>query len=305
MMTVFLAILPIFLLILIGYVVKNYFLPDDHFWKTADKLVYYLFLPSLLLHDISNAHFASANISSGLMATIGSTLLVAALILLGQRVLPVKDDLLTSIFQGGVRYNSYIFIALSELLFGNAGVALSGIFIAYMIVITNVISVIVMNHYGSGSKKGLKSMAIRLVQDPLILAALFGLLLNFLNIHLVGELGQLMKYLGNAAMPWSLMSVGAGLVLFINYQKIIAVIYSIGLKLFLMPIITILLLKMAGASGASANVAMLYASVPCAGNAYILARQMGGDAEAMASIITWLTLVSALSITLFFGMFQF
>lgn len=301
MINVFLSVLPIFVLIVIGYVAKKHFISDDGFWKASDKLVYYLFFPSLLLLDISGANFASANTSTGLISTIGSTVLVAVLIFAGQRVVQVKNDLFTSIFQGGVRYNSYVFIALSQSLFGDTGVALSGVFIAYMIVLTNVMSVLVMNHYGEGSKKSIKGMVTALLQNPLIIAALLGLIFNALDWHIAGALRQLMQYLGNAATPLSLMSVGSGLILMMQTQKMVATIYSIGLKLLLMPAFTIVLLKMQGATGAPANIALLYASVPCAGNAYILARQMGGDSVAMASIITWTTLASALTITLILG----
>jgi predicted permease len=100
MLNVFLSVLPIFLLILAGYVAKNYFVPEDGFWKTADKLVYYVFFPSLLLLDVSGANFASANTSSSILATVGGTVLVAIFIFVGQRVVTVRNDLFTPIFQG-------------------------------------------------------------------------------------------------------------------------------------------------------------------------------------------------------------
>jgi hypothetical protein len=43
MLNVFLSVLPIFLLIIAGYAAKNYFMPEEVFWKAADKLVYYIF----------------------------------------------------------------------------------------------------------------------------------------------------------------------------------------------------------------------------------------------------------------------
>ena len=301
MLNVFLWVLPIFLLIVAGYAAKNYFLSEEAFWKTADKLVYYVFFPSLLLLDVSSASFAGANTTTAIAATVGGTLLVAALIFAGQRMIRVRNDLFTSIFQGGVRYNSYVFIALAQSLFGSDGVAMSGVFIAYMIVLTNVISVLVMNHYGEGGKKSLKGMLIALAQNPLIVGALLGLACNMQGLHFTGWAKQFLSYLGNAATPLSLMSVGAGLVLSMQASRTAATLYCVGLKLLLMPLCTMILLRILGASGTAANIALLYASVPCAGNAYILSRQMGGDSEAMASIITWTTLCSAITITFIIG----
>lgn len=301
MLNIFLSVMPIFLLIVTGYVAKQRFLPDEGFWRTADKLVYYVFFPSLLLLDVSGASFSSANTSTSIVATIGGTLIVAGLIFVGQGVVKVENDLFTSIFQGGVRYNSYVFIALAQSLFGSEGVAVAGVFVAYMIVLTNVMSVLVMNHYGNGGKKSFRGMASALAKNPLIVGALVGLAFNAAGVQITGAVRQFMTYLGNAATPLSLMSVGAGLVLTMHSRRTAATAYSVGLKLLLMPLCTVALLRALGASGTPANIALLYASVPCAGNAYILSRQMGGDSEAMASIITWTTLLSAATITLIVG----
>lgn len=301
MLNTFLSILPIFCLIVAGYVAKRMFLREDGFWKYVDKLVYYLFFPALLVLDISKANFTSADTSSAIAATLGATLIVAGVIFIGQGVFRVKADLFTSIFQGGVRYNSYVFIALAHSLYGAEGVAVSGVFIAYMIVMTNVMSVLVMNHYGTAGKKSLRGMLVALLQNPLIIGALIGLLLNMGELKIAGAVEQFMSYLGNAATPLSLMSVGAGLMLNLQGSRALATLYVVGLKLLVLPMVTLALLFSLGASGVPANVALLYASVPCAGNAYILARQMGGDAPAMASMITWTTLASTLTITLILG----
>ncbi|MFK3773130.1 AEC family transporter [Pseudomonas sp. NPDC089406] len=298
MINTFLAVVPIFLLIMVGHALKRWVLSDDGWWKHVDKLVYYLFFPALLLLDISRADFSGSGTSTAIAATMGATLLVGALIFLGQALVKVKSDLFTSIFQGGIRYNSYVFIALAHSLYGVDGVALSGVFVAYLIVLTNIMSVLVMNHFGEGGRKSLCGMVSALLKNPLIIAAVIGLAMNGVGTGFGAAFEQCMTYLAGAATPLSLMSVGAGLVFNQQANRALATLYVVGLKLLLMPIITMGLLLLLGASGMAASVALLYACVPCAGNAYILARQMGGDASAMASMITWTTLVSTLSITL-------
>ena len=295
------AILPIFLLIVVGHASKRWVLTDDGWWKYVDKLVYYLFFPALLIQDVSRADFAGGETSVAIAATMMATLAVGSLIFLGRVFVKTRNDLFTSIFQGGVRYNSYVFIALAHSLYGVEGVALSGVFVAYLIVLTNVMSVLVLNHFGDTGRKSLAGMFGALAKNPLIIAAILGLLMNGLGLSFGGAIEQFMTYLAGAATPLSLMSVGAGLMFNLQANRVLATVYVVGLKLMLMPIITFGLLLAMGASGVAANVALLYACVPCAGNAYILARQMGGDAPAMASMITWTTLVSTLSITLIVG----
>jgi predicted permease len=297
MLNIFLSILPIFLLIVIGFISKLYIKDVAVFWGFSDKFVYYLFFPALLILDISEANFSGADNFYPITSTIISTIIIALIIFTVKFFVKTSPSLFTSIFQGGIRYNSYVFIALSQSLFGSEGVALSGFFVAYMIILTNIMSVLVMNHYGSGSKKNLSGAILALAKNPLIIGAVLGVIMNISNIHITGALKQLFLYLANAATPLSLMSVGAGLIISMHIHQIVSIFYTTALKLVAMPIITIVLVKYFGASGLPANIAILYSAVPCAGNAYILARQMGGNHEAMASIITWTTLLSIITLS--------
>ncbi|WP_416398882.1 AEC family transporter [Allohahella sp. A8] len=300
MTNIFLSIAPIFALIALGFAAKRYFISSDEFWSASDKLVYYLFFPSLLILEIGHADFESVAAGSGLMVAILATSAIAVTVFLYKFILSPDDELFTSVFQGGVRYNSYIFIASSQALFGAEGAALSGLFIASMIIFTNVISVIVLNLYGKGSKKGLGSVAYNTATNPLIVGAVIGVALNLSGIHIEdGAVYGLMRYLGSAATPLSLMSVGAGLLFVLDRNKKIAISYSIFAKLIMLPALAISLISMLDLSGLAASVALLYCAVPCAGNAYILSRQMGGDSVAMASIITWGTVISFLTIPVF------
>ncbi|WP_340618552.1 AEC family transporter [Xenorhabdus entomophaga] len=301
MLNIFLSILPIFLLIVIGFLSKLYIKDVAIFWGFSDKFVYYLFFPALLILDISEANFSDENDFYPIMATIISTIIIALIIFTVKFFVKTSPSLFTSIFQGGIRYNSYVFIALSQSLFGSEGVALSGFFVAYMIILTNIMSVLVMNHYGTGSKKNLSSAVLALTKNPLIIGAVLGVVMNIFNIHITGALKQLFLYLANAATPLSLMSVGAGLIVSMHIRQIVSIFYTTLLKLVAMPIITIALVKYFGISGLPANIAILYSAVPCAGNAYILARQMGGNHEVMASIITWTTLLSIITLSFILG----
>ncbi|VEA63783.1 Uncharacterised protein [Serratia plymuthica] len=119
-----------------------------------------------MILDISEANFSGADSFYPVMATIISTLVIALIIFAVKFFVDTSPDLFTSIFQGGVRYNSYVFIALSQSLFGSEGVALSGFFVAYMIILTNILSVLVMNHYGTGSKKSLSGAVLALTKTP-------------------------------------------------------------------------------------------------------------------------------------------
>lgn len=306
MLHVFLSVLPIFCLVLTGFVIKR-LLPHTELWQGIEKLVYYLFFPVLLILEVSKANFSDGGLLQALIAPFIATLMIAAIIFISKYIFNIENRLFTSIFQGGTRYNSYVFIALSQSLFGDAGIILAGVFMAYMIITVNILCITVMNVYGSnqGTKKGIVTILVALFKNPLIIGVLIGLVLNGLEIQITGAIKQYLSYLGNTATPLSLMSVGAGLIIMMDAKKMLGICYAIGLKLLVMPIITVTLLYFLGSSGLPANIALLFAAMPSAGNAYILSRQMGGDSEAMASIITWSTLLSIVTIPIVIGLFEF
>ena len=301
-----LSVIPIFGLVMTGFIAKR-LLPSHELWKGIEGLVYYLFFPILLILEISKANFDQPGLFGALMATFLATLAVSGLAFVIKRFFTIENTLFTSIFQGGTRYNSYVFLALSQSLFGSAGIVIAGVFMAYMIIIINILCIMVLNIYGNNpsGKKSFFGIIIALFKNPLIVGALLGLIANFFQISFSGPIKQWMFYLGSSATPLSLMAVGAGLIIMMNMKKLSGVCLAIVLKLLILPFLTILFLYCFNISGIPAGVALLFATMHSAGNAYILSRQMGGDSDAMASMITWSTLLSIITIPLIMGGFGF
>jgi predicted permease len=92
--------------------------------------------------------------------------------------------------------------------------------------------------------------------------------------------------------------VGAGLVIESGSRPAPALWLSTVLKLVLMPTMALTLALALGVRGTELAVVAICSAVPTASNAYILARQLGGDAPLMAQIITVQTLLSALTLPL-------
>ena len=214
------TIAPIALLILSGFVIKRYLVTGEGFWRTTDKFVYYIFFPALLLLNISTAEFDIGPVFSSLATAMMSTAFVAAAVFIYKYIKAMENKLFSSVFQGSVRYNSYIFIALSSNYLGEAGAALSGIFIAVMIIFTNMISVIIVTIYGQGGKMDIQDIALKTGANPLIMGALLGVGVNISGISLQQFfIADYLYYLGAPAMPLSLLSTGAGLLLPLIAQR--------------------------------------------------------------------------------------
>jgi predicted permease len=292
----FAAIFPIFAAILVGAALKRFLITSAEAWAGMDKLTYYLLLPALLMVSIYRANFSTGHAGLAVAVTLGVTLAMTAALLLLRPLITRNTPLFTSIFQGSVRYNSYVLLAVADALFGNRGLEVAIVFIAVMVIVTNMLTVIVLNALGGG-KRSITSILGGLVRNPIILAAGAGAVLNVSGIHVPEPLVNTAGLFKTAALPLSLLSVGAGLKFVLDRQALGAIVLSNTLKLAVLPLLTGLALHFAGVEGLALTMGVFYAAMPCAGNAYIMARQMGGDADAMASIVTLETLLSAISVS--------
>ncbi|MBO6771343.1 MULTISPECIES: AEC family transporter [unclassified Thalassospira] len=294
------AIFPIFAAILVGAALKRYLITGSDIWAGIDRLTYYLLLPSLLIVEIYRADFSSGNAGTAVGVTLAATLGLSAALLILRPLITRDTPLFTSIFQGSVRYNSYVLLAVADALYGPEGLALAIVFVAVMVIATNMLGVVVLSAF-SGGKSSLRRIINGIVKNPIIIAAGAGAILNVSNIHVPLPIENTAALFKTAALPLSLLSVGAGLKFILNKKAIWAITLATTIKLAILPLITGICLHLAGVDGMVLAMGVFYAGMPCAGNAYILARQLNGDPDAMASIITLETLLSAFSVAVIAG----
>ncbi|MEQ9345970.1 MAG: AEC family transporter [Thalassospira sp.] len=294
------AIFPIFAAILVGAALKRYLITGGDIWAGIDRLTYYLLLPSLLIVEIYRADFSSGHAGTAVGITLAATLGLSGVLLLLRPVITQNTPLFTSIFQGSVRYNSYVLLAVADALYGAEGLALAIVFIAVMVIATNLLGVVVLSAFSSG-KSNAKRIIGSVIKNPIIIAAGAGAVLNVSNIHVPLPIENTAALFKTAALPLSLLSVGAGLRFILDRQALGAIALATTIKLAVLPVITGICLHLAGIDGMVLAMGVFYAGMPCAGNAYILARQLNGDPDAMASIITLETLLSAFSVAVIAG----
>jgi len=303
MKDIFFCILPIFIITLMGSGIRRYWLTSDEFWRGLEKLSYYLLFPAVLFNYISRAEISSGSLISIVVALIISTLIVSSGLVIYQRNTDSDKAEFTSVFQGAVRYNSYIFFALGSSLYGDEGLAVVSVISAYMIVFTNVISVLAMNSYIRRENSNTYMDAaydffLSFASNPLIVASILGFLVNYADIEINIGISKALQSLSDAALAMGLINVGAGLKFDFGSRYFNQIAFTSIVKLLILPLVAASVLKVSMISGIPRAVAILYSALPCASSAYILSKQLGGDADLMASIITATTLLSVLSISL-------
>ncbi len=294
------ALLPVFLLILMGHLIKRWRWVDDAFWAPAERITYYIFFPALLIVAGARADLNGNQVVPMAVSLFGATLLTALLALALKPVLGLKDAAFTSFFQGTIRPNTYVGVAVALLMYADAGVALISIAILAVVPMVNVIVVSVMVKWSAGHEgaRSTKKVALEVARNPLVIACLIGFGMNGLGIALPPILGPLLDILGRAALPVALMAVGAGLDLADLRANAVSAARASILKLLVLPALAWLLAFAQGMSGVPLHMTILYASLSGSASSYVLEREMGGDTALMAGIITATTLAAMASMPL-------
>jgi len=258
-------------------------------------MVYYFLYPALLFSSSAGANWEFFSVASMVWAILAAMFVMSGLLLLLRPKLSKSDASFTSVFQGSLRFTSYIGFAAAFSLFGDEGLYLAAVFITVMIPMVNVLCVMVLVRYG-GQKGGWYWIFTTVIKNPLILACLTGMAFNLLGLQLPAMAENFTTIIGRGSLPLGLLAVGASLQITSLKKAGNEIVYACLLKLILMPFLMWLSCNLFGVDKLSAAVAVLFGALPGSPLSYILAKQLGGDTRLMSSIIAVQTGISMVSL---------
>jgi hypothetical protein len=298
MAVVIAALLPVFILIVLGVVLKRSLMRLDTQWHGLERLTYFVLFPMLLIQTL-----VKADLSKVPVAGVGGALLLSALTmsLLCLTLRPALARLgidgpgFTSIFQGATRWQTYVALSVSANLYGDVGLALASVAMVAIIPLVNVFSVAVLAHYAAPEKQSARAIVMTLIRNPLIWACVIGLAVNLVQMPLPKLWHEVADALGRSSLAIGLLVTGAGLQLKGLLRPSLGAALGVAFKLVLMPMLALALAVWFGLSGNNLAIVAICAAVPTSPSAYLLARQMNGDAPLLAQIITLQTILAAIT----------
>lgn len=292
------ALVPVFVLIMLGHVLRRLNFPGADFWPQAERFTYYVLFPAMLVFKLGQARLAPS--AYGDIAILISMMLLAMTValMLAQKIWRWSGPVFSSVFQGAIRFNSYVGLAAGGMLLGDEGLSLTAISVAVMVPLLNLLCILMFSLVAGQEAIRLSQVLRAIATNPLIVGSVVGVIWSYFKIGFHPLLAGILEPLSNLALPMGLMTVGAGLKLAALRGASGPFLVSSVLKLVGFPLMTLGLASLLGLSGLMVQVAVLLASLPTATSAYILARQLGGDAPLMAGIISGQTLLAMVSIPL-------
>jgi malonate transporter and related proteins len=290
------SLIPVFLVILAGWTARVTGFVEEKHWPGLEKVTYVVFFPAIIIYTLARADLSEVPVFGMGGAMIAGILTIAVLLIAMRRVFESRLGLdgpsFTSVFQGCTRWNTFVGLAVAGAMFGDRGLALMAVAVAAMIPLLNLLAIGVLVRYASGTPQTPLTILRAIVTNPFIWSSVAGIILNVTGLPLPGPIGSFIGILGNAALAAGLLVVGAGLDMRRLATPRAGHWLSIGLKMFILPLIAVTIAKIAGVAGDDLTIVAIAMTVPTASGGYILAKQMGGDAPLMAEIITMQTLLA-------------
>jgi len=287
------TIIPIFLIIIFGYILQQRGLITAQFIQEANRFVFLFSLPVLIFTGIMKSDIKDIGLTN-ILSVIIPTLVILCLAFLLALALGLKKGTLGSFVQTTFHGNiTYIGLAVLYFMLGDEGLKKGSILIGFLILVNNTLAIAVLSWTSQKHGNIWKSLA-SIAKTPLIIATFVGIVFLYLGIPVPTLLMKSMGILANIALPMALIIIGASMSLStIKSSFKLSGIISV-MKLMVLPFISYLFCFFYAIPPREALPGIILLATPTATTSFILANELGGDTELASGTITLSTLLSPL-----------
>lgn len=303
------VIVPIFLLITLGYALTRLKLWDEHFLKIANDVCFKCLLPVLLFYNVASANiFEVFNGKLIVYVCICACAICGALFL----IVPcfVKDNKRRGVMiQGTFRSNFLLFgVPLGLSIGGEAGSVLAAVVASFYVPVINMLSVISLYAFSDAKDKNLKAALLGIVKNPLIIGGVsglvFSLIRNAIGFEIPTMLDTTLFNIKSTATPLAFLILGGDLKFGNMLRDMKFSIWSVIGKILIIPAIMLPVSALLGFNQLEMAILTAVFATPNAVSSYAMARNYEADHELAGEIITLGTLFSIITIFAFITMLK-
>ncbi len=297
-MQVIITIIPVFIVIFIGWAAKKRGFIPPGFLEPANRLVYYLAMPSLVFSSIAKASFYQKfDILVLALTFLAAVLIYACAFFLSKQLNMVPAQAGAFVQSSGHGNLGYIGLPIALYYLGESGFAKAGIICGFLMILQNLLSVISLQFYASSDKKmtNFKSLGKKIVGNPVIIGAITGIAVSAMEIPIPKIIDRSIGIIGGLAPPMALLLIGATVSMKLIHKYLLPTILAVSLKLIVLPAVGLMLYSLFHVPAASYLPALILLCSPTATIAYVMAGEMQGDADFTVATISASTLFSAIT----------
>lgn len=293
--------MPIFLVMVIGYILKQIGMLNDNFVTVANKFNFKVTLPFMLFKDIAGVDIKAVfDIKYVLFCAIVST--ICFWVVWGTAKLLVRDKTIRGAFvQSSFRGSAAVMgLAFIQNIYGSS--AMGPLMIVSAVPLYNIFSVIVLtfeanDNTGIDKKAKIRQAGINICKNPIILSILAGLIVGLLGIQFPTLVNKTISNVAQMATPLALITIGAGFEGRKALSKIAPTMAASMIKLVLQPLVFLPVAAWMGFSGEKMIAILIMLASPTTPSCYIMAKSMNNDEVLTASVIVTTTLMAAFTLT--------
>ena len=291
------VVVPIFLLILLGYFLTRIKLWDENFLKIANQVCFKCLLPVLLFYNVATANiFEVFNLKLIIYVCLCACILCGILFLIVP--LFIKDKKRRGVMiQGTFRSNFLLFgVPLGLSIGGNEGAVLAAVVASFYVPVINMLSVISLYVFSESENKSIKSALLGIVKNPLIIGGVSGLIFSLIRNSIGFEIPTMIDTtlfnIKSAATPIAFMILGGDLKFKNMLRNIKVSSLSVLGKVVLIPAMMLTVSALLGFDKLEMAILIAVFATPNAVSSYAMARNYEADYELAGEIITLGTMLS-------------
>jgi len=292
------TIVPIFAMVLMGWLARRQGFMPLAFFQPANRLVYYMAIPAFIFRSVSRASLTTQFNGTVLLITLGAALCAYGTAWLLTRFRKWPDGRASAfILCSGHGNQGYVGLPIAFYYMGQAGLAKAGILAGFLMIVQNLLSVLFLQAYAPHKQATgllrLKAVGAKLIANPIIVAAFLGILASASGLRLPTVVLRFLDMLGGIAPPLALLLIGASLSFDVLRKNINSVLGSTGIKIVGMPALGLLLCALWQVPADDSLPGLILLSSPTATVTFVMIKEMQADSEFAVAAISASTLLSA------------
>ena len=301
------TVFPIFIIVILGGLLKKIGLLHDPFFADSEKLVFKAALPSMLFLNITSAKGSAVFDGKYILFCVTGTVL--SFVLLCVTVPPLlRDNARRGAFiQGAYRSNFAILgTALAESMFGQPGVVQIAMVMPFAISLYNFFAVLILSVFAPTDKKLTKSQIAKnigrnIATNPLIIAVVLAVIWLAADLPIPTIMSKSLNYLSGATTVLSLLALGGNFRFSSLKGRLHLAVLSAATKTVVLPAVAVGVAIAVGYRGVELGIIYILFSGPTAVSSYIMAKNMKSDYELAGQILLLSTFMCVF--TIFIGVF--
>ena len=296
------VIMPYFVLMMIGYIIKTKRKGDISFLPIVNNFVYKIALPSKLFYNVYRAKLSDIVDVDMFIFSLGSILIITAISILAYHLLDTNNGVKSVLVQATFRSNFLIFgLAIISSIYGSKGVAMAAVLSVMIVPLLNVLAILILTGYNSVQNKGesIKLILFHIAKNPLIHGISIGFIANISGFFVPVFLEDPILSLGACGTPIAFLMLGAQFSFERLRNKRKMVIIGTLARLVIVPAIALTTAVLMGFREADLTVLLILFAAPVAVSSYVMAVEAEADGELAGQLVISTTFFSIFTLFVF------